>query len=132
MVLVIILIGLAITGRVDTALVAAAILALSNGRVCPLACGLDLKLLFLSELLLVEVLVMVVAFEILFELVLVQQLHVRLYLLIVLIFPVSVRVICVEIVLVGRNERRWVLTLHQIIPREVSQPRMVLDVLWAI
>lgn len=126
------LVSLAVARRIDTAFIPTAVLALACCCMRSLSRGLLLHLEFLLRLLLVEVLIMVVPLEILFEFFLVQQLHVCLNLLVILILPVRICVIRIEVVLVWRNEGRWVLPLLQVVPREVDKPRMVLDVLWTI
>ena len=50
-------------------------------------------------------------------------------LLAILVAPLAIRVRSVEVVGVWRNERSWDTLVQQIIPREVTQPRVVLNVL---
>lgn len=128
----IMLVSLTVARRIDTGFIPTAVLALACCCMRSLSRGLLLHLQFLLRLLLIEVLIMVVPLEILFEFFLIQQLHVCLNLLVILILPVRICVIRIEVVLVGRNEGRWVLPLLQVLPREVHKPRMVLDVLWTI
>lgn len=111
-ILVILLISLTITGGVNTALVPAAVLALADRGVWPLPGCLLLKLDFLLELLLVEVLIMIVALEVLLEFVLIQELHVCLDLLVVLILPLCVRVVGIKVIFIWWNEGRGIRSLH--------------------
>ena len=50
-------------------------------------------------------------------------------LLTILVAPLAISVRSVEVVGVWRNERSWDTLVQQLIPREVTQPRMILDVL---
>lgn len=90
--------------------------------------GLVDALLLLLHLL-VEVLIVVVPVERLLEDLLVQQLRVLLDLSAVLVAPLAIRVRRVEVVGVRWNERSWDALVQQIVPGEVTQPRVVLDVL---
>ena len=58
--------------------------------------------------------------------------HVLLDLVTVVVFPVAVRVVGVEVVLVGRDEGRRHLVIEEVVPLEVAEPRVVLDVLWTV
>jgi len=86
----------------------------------------DLALLL--EHLFVEVLVVVVAREGLLHVLLVQQEHVLLDLLAILVLPLPVGVVGVEVVLVGRDERRLKPLVQEVVPGEVPQPRMIFDI----
>ena len=79
-------------------------------------------------MLLVEVIVVVVSVECLLEDLLVEQLHMLLDLLTVLVAPFAIGVSGVKIVGIGRYERCSEALIQQIIPGEVAEPRMVLDV----
>ena len=68
----------------------------------------------------VKVFVVVVSIEKFFEFLLVQQLHVLLNLVTVVIFPLAVGVVGVEVVLVGRDEWRLHFMVQQVFPLEVS------------
>jgi hypothetical protein len=59
-------------------------------------------------------------------------LHVLLYLIAIVIFPFTVSVIGIEIVLNWWDEWRWHPVVQQIIPFEVSKPRMILHIFWTI
>jgi len=76
----------------------------------------------------VKVLVVVVSIEKFFEFFLIQQLHVLLDLVTIVILPLAISVIGIEIVFEGRDEWRIHSMIEEIFPLEVSQPRMVLDV----
>ncbi len=88
--------------------------------------------LLLLDLLLIEVLVVVIPVERLLEDLLVEQLHVLLDLLAVLIPPLAVRVRGVKGVRIGWYEWRLDPLVQQVVPREVAQPGVVFDVLRAI
>ena len=53
-------------------------------------------------------------------------------LLTILIAPLTISVRGVEVVRIRRNERSWDALVQQIIPGEVTQPRMVLDILGTV
>ena len=82
--------------------------------------------------LLIEVLIIVVAIEGLLEHLLIEQLRVLLDLLAVLITPLTVGVSSVEVVSIRRNERSWDALVQQVVPWEVTQPRVVLHVLGTV
>lgn len=54
------------------------------------------------------------------------------HLLLAIVLPVTVRVLRIEIVLIGRHERRGDLLLKELIPLVVFEPYMVLDLLGSI
>lgn len=89
-------------------------------------------LLFLVEHFFVEILVVVVASEGLLHVLLIEELHVLLNLLTILVLPLAIGVVGIEVVGVGRNEWSFKSLMEEVIPREVSQPWMVLDVFWTI
>ena len=94
--------------------------------------GIDAHLvnsLLLLDLLLVEVIVVIVSVECLLKDLLIEQLHMLLDLLTVLVSPFAIGVSGVEIVGIGRYERCSEALIQQIVPGEVAEPRMVLDVL---
>lgn len=80
----------------------------------------------------IKVLVMVITIEKFFEFLLVQQLHILLDLVTVVVLPLAVRVVRVEVVFVRWNERRGHPMVEQVVPLEVPQPRMILHILRTI
>jgi len=91
--------------------------------------GLLLDLLLFLNHFFVEVLVVVVTVEGLLNIVLVQQVHVLLNLLTVVILPLTICVLCVEVI--NRRidlERRLNSITKKVIPGEISEPGMVLDI----
>ena len=68
----------------------------------------------------VKVFIVVESIEKFFEFLLVQQLHVLLDLVTVVIFPLAVGVIGIKVVLIGRDEWRLHFMIKQIFPIEVS------------
>ena len=72
---------------------------------------------------------MVIPVERLLEDFLVEQLHVLLDLLAVLVPPLAVRVGRVKVVRIGRYERSLNPLVQQVVPREVAEPWVILDVL---
>lgn len=80
----------------------------------------------------VEILVVVVASECLLHILLVEQQHVLLDLLAVLVLPFAVCVVRIEIISVGRDKWGLKSLVKEVIPGEVAQPRVILYVIWAI
>ena len=80
----------------------------------------------------VKVFIVVVSIEKFFEFLLVQQLHVLLDLVTVVIFPFAVCIVRIEVIFIWRNEWRLHSMIKKVFPFEVSQPRMVLHVFWTI
>jgi len=58
--------------------------------------------------------------------------QVLLELLVLLVFPIFVNVLLIEIILLWRDERSLNLSVPEISPREVPQPRMSLNFCWPV
>ena len=80
----------------------------------------------------VEVLIVIVSIEKFFEFFLIQQLHVLLDLITVIVFPVTVGVVGVEVVLNGRIEWRSHSMIEEVVPLEVPEPWVILYVFWTV
>jgi hypothetical protein len=90
--------------------------------------GLIVDLAFFFEHLFVEVFIMIIPNKGFLYVFLIKQLHVLKNLLAVLIFPFAVCVGRIEVVLVRRGERTLDALVQEVVPGEVSEPRVVFDV----
>ena len=48
------------------------------------------------------------------------------------VFPLFVNILCVKVIRIRRNERRFYFLVVEVFPREVLQPRVVLYFVWPI
>jgi hypothetical protein len=92
-------------------------------------------LLLLLHHFLVEVLILVVVIvfcKLSNYFLLIEQQHVLLNDIAVLVFPVTVGVVCIEVVSIWWHKRSCYLLLQEVLPRESLHPHMILDVFWPI
>ena len=75
---------------------------------------------------------MVIPTEQFFEFLLIQQLHILLYLVAVIVLPLAVCVICIKVVLVGWDEGSDHSMLEKLIPFKRPQPWEIFDVLGSV
>ena len=80
----------------------------------------------------IKVFIMIVSGKCFLNIFLIKKLHVLLYLLTILIFPFTIGVVCIKIVSIWWDKWSLKSLMEKIVPWKVSEPRMVLDILWPI
>jgi hypothetical protein len=83
---------------------------------------------FFLEHFVVEILVMIIPSKCLLDILLVQKEHILLDLFAILVFPLAVGIVGIEVVFIWRDKGSFHFLVQQVIPGEVPQPRMILDI----
>jgi hypothetical protein len=71
---------------------------------------------------------MIIPSKCLLDILLVQKEHILLDLFAILVFPLAVGIVGIEVVFIGRDKGSFHFLVQQVIPGEVPQPRMILDI----
>lgn len=124
---------ISLTRRVH-ATVVSVVATLSTCRldISSLLCRLIIHSLFLFQHFFVEVFIMIIPYKGLMLFIWVEQLHVLEYLFTILIFPFTVCVGGIKVVLVWWCKWTWYSLVKKVFPWKITQPRVVPYIFWSV